>query len=160
MLVWAAGLPAADLLIGPVPPLLLTAVRMALAAICLLPVWWIMEGGATIRNAGWLKGIAIGGGTIGFGAFLLAAGQGMTNAVTAVVIAASMPVVGIAIEVVLDGRKITASLLVGLVLSFAGGLISFFLVYLIYKIKILNKFASEEKDKTIQQIYREYYPKI
>ena len=45
-------------------------------------------------------------------------------------------------------------------LSFAGGLISFFLVYLIYKIKILNKFASEEKDKTIQQIYREYYPKI
>lgn len=124
MLVWAAGLPAADLLIGPVPPLLLTAVRIALAAICLLPVWWFMEGGATIKTAGWLKGIAIGGGTIGFGAFLLAAGQGMTNAVTAVVIAASMPVVGIAIEVVLDGRKITASLLVGLVLSFAGGLMA------------------------------------
>ncbi|MCF8147708.1 MAG: EamA family transporter, partial [Sulfuritalea sp.] len=64
MLVWAAGLPAADLLIGLVPPLLLTAVRMALAALCLLPVWWFMEGGAALKNAGWLKGIAIGGGTI------------------------------------------------------------------------------------------------
>lgn len=43
-------------------------------------------------------------------------------------------------------------------LSFAGGLIAFSSVYLIYKIKILNKFASEQKDKTIKEIYREYYP--
>ena len=37
MLVWAVALPAADLLIASVPPLPLTAARMALASACLLP---------------------------------------------------------------------------------------------------------------------------
>ena len=51
MLVWAVALPAADLLIASVPPLLLTAARMALASACLLPLWWCLEGGAALRNA-------------------------------------------------------------------------------------------------------------
>ena len=39
MLVWSMGLPAADVLIGLVPPLPLTAARMTLACACLLPIW-------------------------------------------------------------------------------------------------------------------------
>jgi drug/metabolite transporter (DMT)-like permease len=70
MLVWSMGLPAADVLIGPVPPLPLTAARMSLACICLLPIWWWREGTAVVRGAHWVRGIAIGGSTLGLGAFL------------------------------------------------------------------------------------------
>ena len=124
MLVWAVGLPAADLLIGPVPPLQLTAARMAMATVCLLPVWWWLEGGAVLRAARWWRGVWIGGISIGLGAFMLVVGQGLTDSVTVAVISAAMPVIGIGIEVVMDGRKITPNLVVGTVLSLAGGLMA------------------------------------
>ncbi len=121
MLVWALALPAADLLIASVPPLPLTAARMALASACLLPLWWWLEGGAALRSAPWGRAILIGGSTIGGGAFLLVVGQGMTNAVTVALVSASMPLIAIAIEVVLDARRLTAALVVGVLLSLGGG---------------------------------------
>ncbi len=121
MLVWALALPAADLLIASVPPLPLTAARMALASACLLPLWWWLEGGAALRNAPWGRAILIGGSTIGGGAFMLVVGQGMTNAVTVALVSASMPLIAIAIEVVLDARRLTAALVVGVLLSLGGG---------------------------------------
>jgi drug/metabolite transporter (DMT)-like permease len=121
MLVWAVALPAADLLIASVPPLPLTAARMALASACLLPLWWWLEGGAALRNAPWGRAILIGGSTIGGGAFMLVVGQGMTNAVTVALVSASMPLIAIAIEVVLDARRLTAALVVGVLLSLGGG---------------------------------------
>lgn len=124
MLVWAVGLPAADLLIGPVPPLQLTAARMTMAAACLLPVWWWLEGGTALQGANWGRGVWIGGITMGLGAFMLVMGQGMTDSVTVAVISAAMPVIGIGIEVLLDGKKITASLVVGTLLSLGGGLMA------------------------------------
>jgi drug/metabolite transporter (DMT)-like permease len=124
MLVWSMGLPAADVLIGLVPPLPLTAARMTLACACLLPIWWWCEGTAILRGAHWVRGIVIGGSTLGLGAFLMVAGQGLTDAVTVAIISASMPVVGIGIEVLLDGRRITAGLVIGLVLSVIGGVMA------------------------------------
>jgi drug/metabolite transporter (DMT)-like permease len=124
MLVWAVALPAADLLIASVPPLPLTAARMALASACLLPLWWWLEGGAALRNAPWGRAILIGGSTIGGGAFMLVVGQGMTNAVTVALVSASMPLIAIAIEVVLDARRLTAALVVGVLLSLGGGAIA------------------------------------
>ncbi len=121
MLVWAVALPAADLLIASVPPLPLTAARMALASACLLPLWWWFEGGAALRNAPWARAMLIGGSTIGGGAFMLVVGQGMTNAVTVALVSASMPLIAIAIEVVLDARRLTAALVVGVLLSLGGG---------------------------------------
>ena len=90
MLVWAVGLPAADLLIGPVPALQLTAARMAMAAVCLLPLWWWLEGGTVLRGANWGLGLWIGGISIGLGAFMLVVGQGLTDSVTVAVISASL----------------------------------------------------------------------
>ncbi len=124
MLVWAIALPAADLLIASVPPLPLTAARMALASACFLPLWWWLEGGAALRNAPWGRAILIGGSTIGGGAFMLVVGQGMTNAVTVALVSASMPLIAIAIEVVLDARRLTAALVVGVLLSLGGGAIA------------------------------------
>ena len=121
MLVWAVGLPAADHLIGPVPALPLTAARMVMAALFLLPVWWFSEGAQALRSAHWGKGFLVGGVGLGLGAFMLLLGQAKTNIVTVAVISAAMPVVGIAIEVVLDGRKMSLALVLGVLLSLAGG---------------------------------------
>ncbi len=124
MLVWAMGLPAASLLLGKVPPLPLTAARMLMAAACLLPFWWLIEGAEALRKAPWWSGIYVGGSTIGLGAFLMVVGQGMTDAVTVAIISASMPVVGIAIEVLLDGRKLSRGLVIGVALSLLGGVMA------------------------------------
>ena len=124
MLTWAAGLPAADLLIGKVPPLPLTSARMALAAAVLLPLWLVLDGASTLKTANWGKGIVIGGLTIGLGAVMLVIGQGMTGPVTVAIISATMPLIGIAIEVALDGRKITITLLAGLALALIGGVMA------------------------------------
>ena len=124
MLAWAAGLHAADILIGKVPPLPLTAARMAMAALVLLPLWLAVDGAFALRRAAWGKGILIGGLTIGLGAFMLVIGQSMTGPVTVAIISASMPLIGIAIEVLLDGRKVTGALLAGLILALIGGVMA------------------------------------
>ncbi len=121
MLVWAAGLPAADLVIPLIPPLPLTALRTGLAAAVLMLVWLAWEGWGPIRHANWLRAMVVGGICIGVGAVLLVIGQARTDAVTVSIITCSMPLVGIALEVALDGRKVTWALILGLILSLLGG---------------------------------------
>lgn len=123
MLIWAAGLPAADFIIPLLPPEQLTALRMTLAALALLPVWAVMEGPGAVLRANWPKGIAVGS-LIGLGAWFLIQGQARGGAVTAAVISATLPVVGIALEVALDGRKLNAGLIIGLLLSLVGGMMA------------------------------------
>ncbi len=124
MVVWAAGLPAADLIIPLIPPIALTAMRTGLAASVLLLIWVLVEGTGPIRRANWLRGIVVGGICIGLGAVLLVIGQSYTDAVTVSIITATMPIVGIGLEVLLDGRRITGALIIGLLLSLAGGMIA------------------------------------
>jgi drug/metabolite transporter (DMT)-like permease len=123
MLVWAAGLPAADMLIPHAPALTLTAARMAIAALALLPLWWLVEGGRTVLGASWPVGLMIGA-VNSFGAFFLILGQARSDAVTVAIVSAAMPIVGMGIEVVFDGRRITPSLLAGMGLSLIGGLVA------------------------------------
>ena len=123
MLIWAAGLPAADFIIPLLPADQLSALRMALAALALLPVWALIEGPGAFRRANWLKGIAVGS-LIGLGAWFLIQGQARSGAVTAAMISTTLPMVGIALEVVLDGRKLSGALVLGLLLSLAGGMMA------------------------------------
>ncbi len=46
MVIWASGLPAADLIMPHMPPLAQTAARATLAAAVLVPIWWALEGTA------------------------------------------------------------------------------------------------------------------
>lgn len=124
MLIWAAGLPAADVLIPLMPPIPLAALRLVLAAAVLLPVWWLVDGGKALRAAPWWRGIGVGGVCLGFGSMMLIYAQGRTGAVTVAVISAMAPIAGIALEALLDGRRITRPLVVGLLLSLAGGLLT------------------------------------
>lgn len=120
MLIWATGLPAADHLIPLLPAEQLTSLRMALAAGALLPIWLGLEGFAPLTRVNWLKGIAVGS-LIGMGAWFLIQGQARSGAVVAAVISATLPVVGIALEMAFDGRKLTLALILGLLLSLIGG---------------------------------------
>ena len=120
MLIWAAGLPAADFLIPLLAPEQLNALRMLLAAGTLVPYWALTEGWRPLGRVNWLRGLWVGS-LIGLGAWFLIQGQARGGAVTAAVISATLPVVGIALEVMLDGRKLTLALILGLILSLIGG---------------------------------------
>lgn len=125
MLIWATGFPAVDLLLPVLPPVWLVAARMALAAAALLPLWLMLDGMRAVVAAPWRAATGIGAVGFGLGAFLLILAQDLTDAVTAAVITATLPVVGIAMEALFDGRRVTGRLVAGLVLSLAGGLLAY-----------------------------------
>ncbi len=123
MVVWAAGLPAAEFLIPIMPSDQLGALRISLAAMVLLPVWILADGWRAVIRADWLRGILVGA-LIGVAAWCLIMGQAAGGPVTAAVITAAMPIVAIALEVLWDGRRLTGQLLAGIGLSMAGGVLA------------------------------------
>jgi drug/metabolite transporter (DMT)-like permease len=124
MLTWAVGLPAISHLVTLVPPLPLTAARVAIAGATLVLVWAAVEGLPSVRRAPWGRGIAVGVVVMGVGAVLVALALQLTDPVTVAIITALMPLVGIGLECLLDGRRLTGQLLAGLALSLAGGLVA------------------------------------
>ena len=123
MIIWAAGLPAADLILPHMPPIALTAARATLAALVLVPIWWAVEGGRAIRSANWLRGAWVGFVTLGAASFFVIIALTLTDAVTVAIVTAVMPVAGIALECIADNRRFTKAIALGLVLSLGGGLI-------------------------------------
>lgn len=124
MVTWAAGLPAADLIIPHMPPIALTACRAVLAAAVLLPVWWLVEGGKVVLGANWLRGAWVGFVTLGLASFFVIIALQFNDPVTVAIVSAIMPVIGILLECLADHRPFTRALAVGLVLSVAGGLVA------------------------------------
>lgn len=121
MLVWALGFPLADALLAALPPVAVTALRLAFATAFLLPVWIIADGWREVRAANWTRGLGVGALGMGLGALLLVYGQSRTDGITAAVIAATMPVVAIALECLLDGRHLRPRIALGILLSVTGG---------------------------------------
>lgn len=124
MFIWAAGLPAADLILPHMPAVALTASRATLAALVLLPVWWALEGPRAVLGADWLTGAGVGFVTLGLASFFIIVALHFNDPVTVAIVTAVMPVVGIMLECLADKRPFTRALAVGLVLSVAGGLIA------------------------------------
>jgi drug/metabolite transporter (DMT)-like permease len=124
MVIWASGLPAADLIVPHMPPLALTAARALMAAAVLVPIWWAVEGSASLRNADWLRGAWVGFVTLGLASVTVIIALTLTDAVTVAIVTAVMPVAGIALECVADRRPFTRAVAMGLLLSIAGGLVA------------------------------------
>lgn len=124
MVVWAAGLPAADLIIPHMPPIALTAARTTLAALVLLPVWIMVDGARAVLAANWARGAWVGFVTLGLASFFVIIALQFNDPVTVAIVTAVMPVAGILLECVADKRPFTRALAIGLVLSVAGGLIA------------------------------------
>lgn len=123
MVIWAAGLPANGVLLPILPPLALGSMRLIMAAAALLPFWLWREGAQALRGANWRLGAGVGS-LVGAGSLLIILGQSRTDAVTVAVISAALPVVGLTLEIFLDGRKLTLALLLGLSFALAGGVVA------------------------------------
>ncbi len=123
MFLAAAGLPAADRVIPLIGAEQLTALRLLLAAAFLLPIWAMIEGPAALLRAPWLRGMAVGS-LIALAAWFIILGQARSGPVTAAVATAMMPLFGIALEVVLDGRRLGPALILGLGLSCLGAFLT------------------------------------
>ncbi|SPH17420.1 hypothetical protein DEA8626_00938 [Defluviimonas aquaemixtae] len=125
MLIWAVGFPIGDQMLQQFAPLPLTALRMSLAAAFLVPIWVLAEGWRNVRRIDWPRALFIGGIGFGLGSFLLTFAQNRTDGVTVSVVAAAMPVAGIALECLFDGRRLSLRLVAGLCLGLIGGTVAY-----------------------------------
>ena len=118
------GFPAAEVLLESWGAIALIAVRIVLGCALLVPIWLLMDGWRTVRAAPWRKGLLIGGIGFGTGTVMLLVTQSMTDAVTAALVAAMMPVAAVALEVLFDRRRLTVSFLLGVALVLIGGIVA------------------------------------
>lgn len=121
---FALSFPVADTLLVKWGALTLIAVRNVLGFVILLLIFIYLSGWTQLRSIPWRKGIFIGAAGFGVGSTLLLVAQSHTSAVTASLAAAAMPVAGVGLEVVLDGRRLTGYFLLGTGLVLAGSLLA------------------------------------
>lgn len=124
MVAWCAGLPATKVLVEVIPPVPLTFVRMMLAGLVLTALWVAVEGRGPLGRVDWGQGILVGGVVMGVGGLGMAIALDLTDAVTVAIITALMPIVGLALEIAFDGRRITRALVLGVALGVLGGLVA------------------------------------
>jgi len=125
MMVWAVGFPMVAQLLPVMSPLALTAARLALGALSLLFFWLALEGAGTLARAPWRRGMLIGMIGFGAGAYLMVVAQSLTDGVTVAITSSALPIIGIGLECLLDGRRLTLALVAGLALSLMGGLVTY-----------------------------------
>lgn len=124
MIIWAAGFPAAQVLLATWDPLALIVARFGFAVALLLPLWIALDGWTSVRSARWGWGLILGAITFGVGAYLLILAQSLTDAVTVAVIAAAAPIAATMVELVYIRRRIGVAFLAGLVASVVGGIVA------------------------------------
>ena len=124
MLIWSLSFPAADLLLVNWDPMALTVTRFVISVLFLIPIWIMLEGWDAVRKAPWLRGILIGGPTFGLAPYLLLVSQDFTGAVTAAILASTLPIVSTLIEVITGERKLRSYFVIGLALSVVGAIVA------------------------------------
>ncbi len=124
MMTWAAGFPVAQILLETWDSLVLTVTRFILAALFLTPIWLLMDGPKAVLNARWGRGTLVGGFGFGAGAYLFLLGQSISDPVTVVIVASAMPVFAAILEVLLDGRRLRLTFVLGICLAVVGGIVA------------------------------------
>jgi drug/metabolite transporter (DMT)-like permease len=124
MMVWAAGFPAADILLQNWDPLALVAGRFCIALSVLVPVWIALDGLRTVVAARWGWGLLSGAIAFGGAAWLMLLAQSLTDPVTVAIIAASSPIAGTLIEWVAERKALKSTFVVGLAASVIGGIVA------------------------------------
>jgi drug/metabolite transporter (DMT)-like permease len=118
---FALGFPAADQLLQTWGIITLISLRNFLALMVMVFLIFLLERNVAFRKLPWLKGFWIGGIGFGFGSLLLLIAQAMTDATTAALAAAAMPIIAVGLEVALDGRRLSGRFLVAVALVLFGG---------------------------------------
>lgn len=124
MLAWAAGFPAAELLLDTWSPTALITARLGAALLVLLPLWLILDGPRAVAGARWGRGLLVGGLAFGIGTWLLVIAQSLTDAVTVAIIASACPVAAVICEMIWQGRRLSRGFITGLGATVVGGLVA------------------------------------
>ncbi len=124
MLTWAAGFPAAEVLLQTWPPIALFAARMMLAVLVMVPIWILLDGPARVLRARWGHAFFVGGLGIGTGMFLILVAQKLTDPVTVAIIASCAPLIATLLELAAGTRRLRWKFAIGMGISIIGGLIA------------------------------------
>ncbi|CUK08084.1 carboxylate/amino acid/amine transporter [Ruegeria denitrificans] len=124
MLTWAAGFPAAEVLLQTWPPVALFAARLALAVAVMVPIWLLIDGPRRVLNARWARAMLVGGGGLGTGMFLIIVAQKLTDPVTVAIIASCAPLMATLLEMAAGTRRLRWNFALGVLVSIIGGLIA------------------------------------
>lgn len=116
------GFPAANSLLETWGIISLITLRNLLGLIFLVGLMALTLGAASLSQLPWKKGFWIGFFGFGIGSMLLLLSQSMTNAVTAALAAATMPICAVALEMAFDGKRLNLRFLISIVLVVLGGL--------------------------------------
>ncbi|MGY8984908.1 MAG: DMT family transporter [Sphingomonadales bacterium] len=121
---FAFTFPASDILLNDWGILSVIVFRNISAFVLLLIMWVISEGYSQIKSADWLNGLWVGGVGFGIGSVLMITTIYLTTPVVAALTAAIMPLTGVVLEVLFDGRKLRRWFVVGFVLVLIGGFLA------------------------------------
>ena len=121
---FAAGFPAAEVLLEIWHPITLMFFRLLLAVSTLVIIWILLEGLPSVLKAPWLKGIKIGLLGFGLGTNLLLFAQWFTDPITVALLATLIPVSATILEVWDGRRKLNTKFILGLLASIIGGFIA------------------------------------
>lgn len=124
MVAWAAGFPAAEVLLATWDPLAMVLGRFVMAMILILPLWWLRGGLARSRGLRWGRGLWVGGIGFGGGAWAILMSQWFTDPVTVAIIAATTPLAATLVAWWYDRQPLTRGFTLGLVATLVGGLIA------------------------------------
>lgn len=124
MLTWAAGFPAAEVLLQSWPPVALFAARMVLAVLVMVPIWILIDGPVRVLRARWGHALFVGGLGIGAGMFLILVAQKLTDPVTVAIIASCAPLIATLLELAARTRRLRWNFALGMGVSIIGGLVA------------------------------------
>ncbi len=124
MVLFAAGFPAAELLLENSGVIALISLRNAVGFAVLLVLLRLLQRQTKIFSLPWRAGFQFGFVGFGFGSVMLLVAQSMSDATTAALAVAAMPITAIALEVALDKRRLTLMFLFSVLLALVGGVLA------------------------------------
>ena len=124
MVFFAAGFPAAEFLLENSGVIALISLRNAVGFAMLLVFLRLLQRETELFSLPWRAGFQYGFVGFGFGSVMLLVAQSMSDATTAALAVAVMPITAIALEVVLDERPLTLRFLFSVLLVLIGGVLA------------------------------------
>ena len=121
---FAFTFPASDVLLNDWGVLSVIVFRNISAFLLLLLMWRMSEGYSQLKDADWIGGLWVGGIGFGIGSVLMILTIYLTTPVVAALTAAIMPIAGVILEVLLDGRKLHRWFVLGFLLVLMGGFLA------------------------------------